>query len=81
VIANQHTSNQSATQVTTVHGLKYEKLTREELSRSLDEKDQAIRHHEQTISNQEVHLQHLKHKNEELQDRVNDLGAQLEVER
>jgi chromosome segregation ATPase len=56
VIANQHTSQQSASQVTTVHGLKYEKLTREELSRSLDEKDQAIRHHEQTISNQEVHL-------------------------
>jgi hypothetical protein len=39
VIANQHTSQQSASQVTTVHGLKYEKLTREELSRSLDEKD------------------------------------------
>jgi predicted RNase H-like nuclease (RuvC/YqgF family) len=56
-------------------------LTREELSRSLDEKDSVIRQQEQTISSQELHLQHLKHKNEELQDRVIDLSAQLEVER
>ena len=78
VIANQQQHGHVST---TVHGLKYEKQTREELSRALDEKDAAIRHHEQTITTHEVHLQHLKHKNEQLQDQVSDLAAQLEVER
>lgn len=55
---------------TSVHAHRYEQNTREELSRALDEKDAHIRKQETAIHGLETQLQSLRHRNEELSDRV-----------
>ena len=59
---------------------RYEKLTREELSRNLEEKDQVIGKQARDIAGLEQQLQHMRHKNQELDDRNSELQSKLEIE-
>ena len=61
--------------------MRYEGLTREELSRAVDEKDGIIQKQTLDISGLEQQLAHIRSRNQELHDRVNDLSYQLEEEK
>ena len=61
--------------------MRYEALTREELSRALDEKDGIIQKQTLDISGMEKQVAHLRVRNQELHDRVNDLSFQLDEEK
>lgn len=60
---------------------RYEKLTREELSRTLDEKDAVVQRQTTELAALDLQLRHLKEKNAELNDKVLDLSTQLDLER
>ena len=62
-------------------GLRYEKLTREELSRALDDKDGALQRLKQDMGGLERQLAHMKERNGQLSDTVHELSNALEVER
>lgn len=62
-------------------GLRHEKLTREELSRALDDKDGALQRLKQDMSGLERQLAHMKERNGQLSDTVYELQNALEVER
>lgn len=62
-------------------GLRHEKLTREELSRALDDKDSALQRLKQDISGLERQVAHMKERNSQLSETVHELQNALEVER
>ena len=61
--------------------MRYESLTREELSRTIDEKDALLQKQTLDLAGMEKQVAHLRIRNQELHDRVNDLSFQLEEER
>lgn len=65
----------------TNYGPRYEQLTREEMSASLDEKDGLIRQLEQERAALRKDLLDFKAKNQEMEDRLDDARTELERER
>ena len=61
VIKNQNAEHVSGS--LGVHGMRYEALTREELSRALDEKDGVIQKQTLDISGMEKQIAHLRNRN------------------
>ena len=60
---------------------RYEQLTREELSKNLDEKDNLITRMKDAISGYEAQVKALNLKNQNLYDKIGDLENELAIER
>lgn len=60
---------------------KYEKLTREELSKNLEEKDIVIQRVSAEMKGLIEQVKYLKEKNMTLNDQINDLSHELQRER
>lgn len=60
---------------------KYEKLTREELSKNLEEKDIVIQRVSAEMKGLMEQVKYLKEKNMTLNDQINDLSHELHRER
>lgn len=60
---------------------RYEQLTREELSKNLDEKDTLIARFKESISGYDAQVRALNVRNQDLHDRIGDLEADLALEK
>lgn len=62
-------------------GHRYDKLTREELSRTLDEKDEMINNIQAELQGQDKQIKYLKEKTQTLNDEIGELEQELRHER
>jgi predicted RNase H-like nuclease (RuvC/YqgF family) len=83
VIKNEHGYDAMASQAVAASSYvkKYEQLTREELSKTLEEKDGKIRNMQSAIESYEAKVKSLANKNAELHDKIGDLQHELAIEK